>query len=61
MQNMSLAYTFPQKLIRRAGIENLRFNVNVDNAFVISGWRHNDPLTNAITPRIWTFGMNITL
>lgn len=61
MQNMALAYTFPSKLTRKFHVDNLRLSVNVDNAFVISGWKHSDPLTNAITPRIWTFGVNLTL
>ncbi|MCI8997927.1 MAG: TonB-dependent receptor [Muribaculaceae bacterium] len=61
MQNMALSYLFPQKLTRKFNVETLRLSVNVDNAFVISGWRHTDPLTNAITPRIWTFGLNLTL
>lgn len=61
MQNMSLSYMFPKKLTRRASIDNIRLSINVDNAFVISGWKHNDPLTNSITPRIWTFGLNLTL
>lgn len=61
MQNMSLSYTFPKKLVRRFSIDNLRLSVNVDNAFVISGWRNSDPLTNKITPRTWTFGLNLTL
>lgn len=61
MQNMALSYSFPKKLINKFMIDNLRFSINVDNAFVISKWRTSDPLTKAITPRIWTFGVNITL
>ena len=61
LQNMALSYTFPKKLINKFMIDNLRFSINVDNAFVISKWRTSDPLTKAITPRIWTFGVDITL
>ena len=61
MQNMALSYTFPKKLINKFMIDNLRFSINVDNAFVISKWRTSDPLTKAVTPRIWTFGVDITL
>jgi len=61
MQNMSLSYLFPAKLTRKAFIEALRLQVSCDNAFVISGWRHNDPLTTSINPRTWTFGLNVTL
>lgn len=61
MQNMALSYTFPKKLINKLMIDNLRVSLNVDNAFVISKWRTSDPLTKQITPRIWTFGINMTL
>lgn len=61
MQNMALSYTFPKEWINKLMIDNLRFTINVDNAFVISKWRTSDPLTKAITPRIWTFGVNLTL
>ncbi|MCR8917655.1 MULTISPECIES: SusC/RagA family TonB-linked outer membrane protein [Bacteroides] len=61
MQNMSLSYTFPKHLIQKLQIENLRVSLNVDNAFTISGWRTSDPMVNAISPRIFTFGVNMTL
>jgi len=61
MQNMSLAYTFPQKLLSKLMIENLKLSFNVDNAFVLSKWRTSDPMTKGITPRIFTFGINMTL
>lgn len=61
MQNMNLSYTFPRKLTQHFAVENLRVSINVDNAFVISKWRNNDPLTTAITPRVYTFGLNVTL
>lgn len=61
MQNISLAYTFPQKLVRKLMINNLKLSFNVDNAFVLSKWRTSDPTTKGVTPRIWTFGVNMTL
>nr|WP_320037655.1 TonB-dependent receptor [uncultured Bacteroides sp.] len=61
MQNMSLAYIFPQKLLSKLMIENLKLSFNVDNAFVLSKWRTSDPMTKGITPRIFTFGINMTL
>lgn len=61
MQNMSIAYTFPQKLLSKLMIENLKLSFNVDNAFVLSKWRTSDPMTKGITPRIFTFGINMTL
>ena len=61
MQNMQLSYTFPKQLVKKLQIENLRVSVNVDNAFTISGWRKSDPVMDAISPRVWTFGVNMTL
>lgn len=61
MQNIALSYTFPKTLIKKFMIDNLRVSLNVDNAFVISKWRTSDPLTKKITPRIFTFGVNMTL
>ncbi len=61
MQNLSLAYTFPKSLVRKIQVENLRVSINVDNAFTISGWRSSDPVMKAISPRIYTFGVNLTL
>ncbi|MCI1647521.1 MAG: TonB-dependent receptor [Bacteroides sp.] len=61
MQNMALTYTFPKKFIKRLMIDNLKLSFNVDNAFVISKWRTSDPTTKGVTPRIWTFGVNMTL
>lgn len=61
MQNMALSYTFPKRLVNKFMIDNLRVSFNVDNAFTISKWRTSDPLTKKIAPRIWTFGINMTL
>lgn len=61
MQNMSLAYTFPKKILKKYSIENLKVSLNVDNAFVITGWDYYDPENMGTCPRIWTLGVNITL
>lgn len=61
MQNMSLAYTFPKKILKKYSIENLKVSLNVDNAFVITGWDYYDPENMGTCPRIWTLGINVTL
>ena len=61
MQNMSLSYTFPKKWMKKIQVQDLRLSFNVDNAFTISGWDTSDPVVKAICPRIWTFGVNMTL
>ena len=42
-------------------IENLKVSLSVDNAFVITGWDYYDPENMGTSPRIWTFGVNVTL
>lgn len=61
MQNMSLAYTFPKKILKKYSIEILKVSLNVDNAFVITGWDYYDPENMGTCPRIWTLGINVTL
>lgn len=61
MQNMSLSYTFPKKWMKKIQVQDLRLSFNIDNAFTISGWDTSDPVVKAICPRIWTFGVNMTL
>lgn len=61
MQNMSLSYTFPKRLLRKFSIENLKVSANVDNAFVITNWTYYDPENMGTCPRIWTLGVNVTL
>lgn len=61
MQNMSLSYTFPKAFLKKYAIENLKVSLSVDNAFVITGWDYYDPENMGTCPRIWTFGVNVTL
>ena len=61
MQNMSLSYTFPKAFLKKFAIENLKISLSVDNAFVITGWDYYDPENMGTSPRIWTFGVNVTL
>lgn len=61
MQNIALSYNFPKSLIGKLNIENLRVSFNVDNAFTISKWRVTDPMMDRVSPRIWTFGINMTI
>ncbi|ALL04016.1 hypothetical protein AQ505_00025 [Pedobacter sp. PACM 27299] len=42
-QNLSLGYTVPADLVKKLNINNLRFYVQVQNAFVISGYSGLDP------------------
>ena len=67
LDNVSLAYTFPQRLIERASIQNLRVYFTVKNAAVYApDWNYWDPewdpnVGPGPTPRFYTFGLNVTL
>lgn len=76
IKNISLGYTFPQKLMHKWGIENLRVYMNIQNAFTFTNYKGYDPEVGAYnynvllrgvdyarypSQRIYTFGLNITL
>lgn len=73
IKNIALGYTFPERWISRANIENLRVYVNVQNAFTFTKYSGFDPevgsynvllrnIDNARYPsqRIYTFGLNFS-
>ena len=76
VKNISLGYTFPKQLIKRASIENLRLYFNVQNPFTFTRYKGFDPeigaynynvLTRGIdyarypSQVIYTFGLNVSL
>ena len=61
LQNASIGYTFPKKLINKFSIQNLKVSLNIDNGFVITNWNYYDPENTGTSPRIFTFGVDITL
>lgn len=62
LDNISLGYNFPKRIIKKASIENLRIYGNIKNAFVWApDWDFWDPEYNGPTPRIFTLGLNLTL
>lgn len=76
IKNISLGYTFPQKLMHKWGIENLRVYMNIQNTFTFTKYKGYDPEVGAYnynvllrgvdyarypSQRIYTFGLNITL
>ncbi|MEZ2442244.1 SusC/RagA family TonB-linked outer membrane protein [Chitinophaga sp. RCC_12] len=73
-KNISLGYTFPEKLINKASIKYLRIYFNVSNAFIITNYKGMDPeigswdpLSAGVDggfypqPRVFTIGANIKL
>ena len=61
--NLSVAYTFPQKWFEPTGISRLKLFFNIKNLGTIhsSDWEYGDPETAGLATRTYTFGLNITL
>jgi TonB-linked SusC/RagA family outer membrane protein len=75
IQNISVGYTFPQRWMKKLYIQNLRVYVNLQNVYTLTGYSGYDPeigsyqqdaLMTGIdngrypSPRIYTFGVNLT-
>lgn len=76
IQNISLGYTLPRKLINKVGISNLRIYATAQNVYTFTKYSGYDPEIgtayidgNYLTgidngrypsPRIYTFGLNLT-
>ncbi len=61
LQDVSVSYSFPQKLLKPIGAAGLRLSFNLTNAFSISDWPYFDPESISRIPRIYTFGLSLTL
>ncbi|MDR2840753.1 MAG: TonB-dependent receptor [Paludibacter sp.] len=76
IQNISIGYNFPSKWIKPIGIENLKIYANMQNLYTFTKYRGYDPEVGSTyeggnwlmgidngrypTPRIITFGLNLT-
>lgn len=61
LQNASLSYRVPVSYLQKYSIQGLRISANVDNAFVLTDWTYFDPENRGRAPRIFTFGLDVTL
>lgn len=62
LDNIAISYTFPKKILTKIGVDKLRIFANVKNAGVWApNWDYWDPENGGPTPRIYTFGINLTL
>jgi TonB-linked SusC/RagA family outer membrane protein len=72
LNTIAFAYTVPKSVIQRARIEGLKFYLNITNAgFYAPDWEFWDPefrnrdsdgnISTAISPRIYQFGLNLSL
>ena len=48
LNTLTLGYTLPAKIVKRAGITNLRFYVTAYNVFTITGYSGSDPEADCI-------------
>jgi hypothetical protein len=73
-KNISLGYTFPEKLLQKAHLASLRIYANVSNAFLITHYKGMDPEIGSWNPlsagydsgfypqsRVFTIGANLQL
>ena len=63
LDNVTIGYALPHKLISRAAIENLKLYATVRNVAVWKkdkNWNYWDIETGDIAPRIYTLGLNLT-
>lgn len=63
LDNVTIGYTMPHKLLSPAGIENLKLYATVRNVAIWKkdkNWNYWDIETNDIAPRIYTLGLNVT-
>jgi TonB-linked SusC/RagA family outer membrane protein len=75
LQNLSLGYTLPKSLTRKAYLDNVRVYFNCQNVFTITKYKGLDPEVGAMygdalmtgvdygrypSPRIYTFGLNLS-
>jgi len=75
LQNISLGYTFPKAWVRKCFLENARVYMNIQNLHTWTEYKGLDPEVGAMygdalmtgldygrypTPRIYTFGLNVS-
>ena len=75
LQNVSLSYTLPKSLVRKIKLENLKVYMNLQNVFTWTKYNGFDPEVGSMygdalmtgldygrypSPRIYTFGLNIS-
>jgi hypothetical protein len=62
LDNLTLTYTFPGTLIRKASISNLKLIATIRNVgYWAPNWRFWDPEYTGPNPRYFTFGVDLTL
>jgi hypothetical protein len=62
LENVTLAYTLPKRLIMKWNIEKFKVYGTIRNVAVwAKDWEYWDPETGSLAPRVYTIGLNLTL
>jgi TonB-linked SusC/RagA family outer membrane protein len=62
LNTVALAYTLPQNILSMVRVKSAKIYANVNNAAIYTReWNYWDPQNDGPTPRIYTFGLNLTL
>lgn len=61
IDNLSLCYNFPAKLLSKAKIQGAKISFNVDNVYSFDNWLYWDVETKSPIPTTFTLGLSITL
>lgn len=62
LENVSLSYNVPKNFTQRFAVQALSLSLNIQNAAVwVPHWNYWDPESGSVTPRTFSFGINVTL
>lgn len=62
LENITLSYSVPKNVIQRFAVQSLRLSCSMQNAGVWApDWNFWDPESESVTPRTFSFGINVTL
>ena len=62
LENIALTFDVPKSLLNRTFINNLKVSFNIRNAAVWAPhWKFGDPVDGTRAPRIYSFGLNMTI
>jgi hypothetical protein len=60
LQNLSLGYNIPQRLLGATVFNNARLAFNIDNAGLLTKWEIGDPESETEMPRIFSFSVDFS-
>jgi hypothetical protein len=63
IQEVSFSYNFPQEILKRLNLNNLKVYVSGRNLYTLTKWQYMDPesASSFPTPRTVSFGLNLSL